>query len=234
VEVNRAEWRDEILEQLDRSAELFMFPGLPNEYFAIARQRLTAFRSDDEWLLVFEVVGWGIKQAAFENLVTAFGNRLEQPGGIQKDVIVVTGPGGESPFDEHDELRLDLHDLHVAIRGHAHRLRPSEADLRAAGVDDEAMPAPARAIRLLAHTYPDEVLLSDDELLEACGRAGSGLERLLQLDGWRAPNLLESEKPSDVECLRSLAEAVAAGAADRYSCPEADWNTHWAGAGAGA
>jgi hypothetical protein len=231
VEVAHEAWRDEILEQLDRSAELFMFPGLPNEYFALARQRLTAFRSEDEWLLVFEVVGWGIKQAAFENLITAFGNQLETPGGMQKSVVVVTGPGGASPWDEQEKFTLDLADLAVAIRGHEHRLRASDADLRAAGIDDESMPAPAKVIRLLAHEFRDEPFLSDEELLEACGRANSGLERFLQLDGWRIPDLLESEKPSDVECLRSLADALASGDAGRYTCPEAEWNTHWAGAG---
>jgi Family of unknown function (DUF7003) len=223
-----AAWRDEILEQLDQSAELFMYPGLPNEYFDLAAQRLTAFRADDEWLLVFEVVGWGKKQAAFENLITAFGNRLEQPGALVKDELVVTAPGGEPPFDERDDLRLDLHDLDVEIRGKQRRLKPSAADLRAAGVDDESMPTPARVIRLLAHAFPQDPFLSDDELLEAAGRQGHGLERLLQLDGWRAPDLLESEMPSDVDCQRSLADAVATGDADRYACPEAEWNTRWA------
>ena len=227
MEVN-AGWRGEVLEQLDRAAELFMFPGLPNEYFELALQRLTAFRSDEEWLLVFEVVGWGIKQAAFENLVTAFGNRLETPGGMQKSVVVVTGPDGASPWGAGDEFTLDLDDFTVEIRGHRHHVRPSEADLKAAGVDDASMPAPARVIRLLAHEYPDELVLTDDELLEACGRAGSGLKRFLRPEGWRIPNLLESEKPSDVDCLRSLADAVASGDAGRYVCPEEDWNTHWA------
>jgi Family of unknown function (DUF7003) len=227
VEVSRTGWSEEILSQLDRSAEAFMYPGLPNEWFALALQRLTAFRSADEWLLVFEVVGWGMKQAAFENLVTAFGNRLEQPGGIQRDVVVVTGPDGESPWDEHDDFRLDLRDLRVEARGKAVHLKPSDADLAAAAVDDDAMPAPARVIRLLAHERPELLVLTDTELLEACGRADAGLERFLQLDGWRQPDLLESEQPSDVECLRSLAEALAAGDAGRYACPEPDWNTHW-------
>jgi hypothetical protein len=227
-----AAWRDEVLEQLDESAANFMYPGLPNEYFAQARQRMTAFRGDDEWLLVFEVVGWGIKEASFDNLVTAFGNRLEQPG-LVYDETVVTAPGGESPFDDKDELRLDLRDLRVEIRGKDRRLEPTEADLEAAGVEDDSMPGPARVIRLLAHEYPDDLVLSDDELLEAAGRSGSGLERFLQADGWRAPDLLESEKPSDVECQRSLAEALASGDAGSYACPEGEWNTRWTDAARG-
>lgn len=227
MEVTQESWREEILAQLDRAAELFTYPGLPNEYFALAAQRVTAFRGPDEWLLVFQVVGWGIRQAAFENLVIAFGNHLENPGAVQADVVVVTSPGGESPFDDRDELRLGLEHLVVEIRGHRHELRPTLEQLRAAGVDGADMPGPARVVRLLAHEFAGEMFLADAELLVACGRDAVGLERLLELDAWRQPDLVALEQPSDIACLRSLADALATGDADRYTCPEQEWNTDW-------
>jgi hypothetical protein len=216
--------RDELLAQLDESAQLFMYPGLPNEYFALADMRLTAFRSDDEWLVVFETVGWSIRETGFDDLVFAFGNEVAKPG-LQTAVPVVTGPGGESPWADDGEFRLDLHDLHVVVRGEEHELQPTDGDLQNAQVDDESMPEPARVIRLLAAKLPGALFLPDDELLEICGRAG--LERLLQVDDWRQPDLIEDEQPSDIGCLRSLGDAVEAGDASRYECPEGQHNTHW-------
>lgn len=219
--VSHPEWRDELLARLDEAAEWFMFPGLPNEYFALADLRLTVFRSDEEWLTVFEAVGWSIRDAAFHNQVKAYGNRLEKQG-LQAAIEVVPGA-----FDAEDRLQLDLDRLQVEIRGRRHELRPSAADLRKARVEDAAMPEPARVIRVLATLLGDELFLSDDELLEICGRAGAGLTPFLKARGWRQPDLIDDEKPSDVACLQSLADAIAEGDPGRFDCAESEWNTQW-------
>jgi hypothetical protein len=224
-----AGWRDQVLQQLDASAEAFTLPGIPNEYLAQAAQRLTVFRGDDEWLLVFQIVGWSKREDAFENLVTAYGNKVEDPGSIKLAEPVVTGPGGKSPWAEDGNFLLDVEHLEFEIRGRSHTLEPTAEDLRAAGVDDDTMPAPARVIRLIAHKFHDELFLSHAELLEACERADAKLDVFLEVDGWVQPDLVEGEKPSEMPCLQSLAEAVEAGDASRFSCPKSDWNTHWSG-----
>jgi hypothetical protein len=214
----------QLLEQLDEAAELFAFPGLPNSYFDLAGTRLTVFRSDDEWLAVFQTVGWANREARFEDLVTAYGNSLSKVG-LQKAVEVVTGPDGEAPVSQDDDFVLDIHDLKVEVRGKAHELSPTDADLSAAEVDVDSMSEPARVIRLLAHQLGDELFLSDDELLELTGRADAGLKPFIHADGWRQPDLVDDEVPSGLDCLRSLAEAIESGDADRYDCPEP--NSHW-------
>jgi hypothetical protein len=74
---------------------------------------------------------------------------------------------------------------------------------------------------------PESILLSDERLLEICGRTEAGLTRLLQLDDWYHPNVAIGEQPSESDCLESLADALASGEADLYSCPEELHNTHW-------
>ena len=88
-----SDWADEILGQLDEAAERFALPGIPNEYYEHAALRMTAFRSDDEWLIVYEDVGWARRELEFQNTVSAFGNKVEEPG-HQDDPAVVTRPGG--------------------------------------------------------------------------------------------------------------------------------------------
>jgi hypothetical protein len=224
-QMRRPEWRDEVLEKLDAAAELNMFPGQPNEYFALADMRMTAFRSDEEWLLVFEVVGWAKREFAFENQLTAFGNRLDQPKFTA--VEVVTKPGSDNPWADDGAFELDTSDLQFAVRGKSQSLKPTAADWRAAGVEDESMPQPARVIRLLADQFSRELFLSNDELLEAAGRSGSDLTPFLQEQHWRQPDIYEDERPSDVVCFQSLATALAEGDPSCYECSKSEWNTHW-------
>ncbi|EJR39979.1 hypothetical protein III_03095 [Bacillus mycoides] len=48
---------EKILETLDRYAEEFDFPVLDNYNFDLAQSRISVFREEDKWLIVFEVVG---------------------------------------------------------------------------------------------------------------------------------------------------------------------------------
>jgi hypothetical protein len=72
-----------------------------------------------------------------------------------------------------------------------------------------------------------ELFLRDDELLRAAGRHLSGVQLLLRLTAWKHPDISGGETPSQNPCFQSLARAVAANDATAYSCPEAEYNTHW-------
>jgi hypothetical protein len=99
--------------------------------------------------------------------------------------------------------------------------------LATARVDDDSMPAPARVIRLVASEAGEDLFLTDQELLDAAGRGDSDAELFVRSDGWRQPDIYASERPSEMDCFRSLANALAEGDRSLFACPESDWNTHW-------
>jgi len=55
------------------------FPYLSSdEHMAYAKARVTAFRSDSEWLVIFEVLGYVAEAGKFWDTVYAYGNRVRQ------------------------------------------------------------------------------------------------------------------------------------------------------------
>jgi uncharacterized protein DUF7003 len=143
-------------------------------------------------------------------------------------VAVVGEAPGHPLWDDDGNFKLGLSNFTVMVRGKTENYTPSEKDYARAGIRaDSAMSPPLRLIRFVAHLAPGRLFLSDEELLGAVGRKGSDLKRFLQVDDWHHPDPIEDEVPSNTPCLRSLAEALAAGDALRYDCPAGVRNVHW-------
>lgn len=219
------DWDDEILRQLDGAAQEYDFPMLDNAYLRNAGIRLTVFRSSQEWLLVFQELAVSNRHG-FVNVVSAYGNRIAQPG--TQEAVTLAAEGEGRMWTEDGRFLLDPSNYKIMLRSGERHFRPSIEDYRRAGIELGAnMPDAARVLRLLAAEAPEELYLADDELLKTCGREDAGLSRFLQLDGWRHPDLANDEMPSDNECFRSLARALSGGNPDLYACPKISWNTHW-------
>jgi len=218
----------EILPQLDRHAETYDFPMLNNVDFKLAAVRLVAFRSPSEWLLVFQEIAV-FRLQRFVNAISAYGNRLSKPGTqLFKDDILRVSTHGPPLWDEEGHFGLNPCDFLIQIGGKDHHFTPSRQDYQAAGVDLEGGDGgPIKILRLLVHLLPGELYATDQYLLRVCERADAELEKFLQLDGWRHPDIADDELPSESPCFRSLAEALSAGDSNLYECPPEHWNTHW-------
>lgn len=220
-----SEWQASMLEQMDRRAADYDFPILDNVNYPFARARLGAYRSEDEWLVTFQVLAWEADSPVFVDQLFAFGNRLRKPGLRSADEIVQES--ARRPLvDDDGEFAGDLHDFTVVIRGRERHMTPSSEEYSAAGINLRSrMPAMLKLIRLLAHQIPDELFIPEGEVPKQCGRRG--LSSFLQLGEWEHPDVTGGKAPSASGCLRSLAAALAAGDRDRYECPEKRHNTHW-------
>ena len=219
------EWEEEILSQMDRSAAEHRFPMLNNAYLRGAGISLTAFSSASEWLVLFQQIGV-MEERDFVDVVSGYGNLLDKPG-PQKVVRLVEPPPGGRIRDENELLDLNVWNFTIAIKGQVRHFIPSKEDYQSARVDvDGDAPQSAKILRLLVPLTP-EFFLSDDELLQICGRTGVGLRKFLQLGAWHHPDVADDERPSRSPCLRSLAHALAMNDSGLYGCPRNDFNTHW-------
>ncbi|MBD2510545.1 hypothetical protein H6G91_25285 [Nostoc muscorum FACHB-395] len=83
---------DEILKCLDKANGNLDFPGFDNINFHMVSARLTAFRSDTHWVIVFEeLVSWyslaGIQPVL---AISAFSNRSDLENGLVETLFPVT------------------------------------------------------------------------------------------------------------------------------------------------
>jgi len=216
-----------IIAQMDQYAKDYLFPMPDNASQYNAGMRLSAFRGGDEWLIVFEMLNY-IKGREFLNEIYAFGNRLICPG-LQPQAVTVLEPvEGQLFWDCSGSFILNLETIALKVKGRSRQVTIMPLDWQAAGIrEDSPVPAPAKLLRLMAALYQEELFEDTASLLRLCGREESGLSLFLQLSGWEHPDLAADELPGSSRSLRSLAEALAAGAAELYQCLPEWINSHW-------
>ena len=217
-----------ILGVLDKGAYHYDFPMLDNIYFYLGGAKIISFRSVNEWLIAFQEISFSIRDGKFSNAITAFGNNIEKNGIISIEKIIAESLK-DKMFDEEGNFLLDPLQFKVNIKGIEREFIPTEDDYKKIGItsNDDIMPNEAKIIRYLMSVIPNELLFSAVDLLKICGREKSNLEVFITLDDWSHPDLVNDEKPSEIPCFQSLAEALEKNDRALYKCLKEEYNTHW-------
>lgn len=214
-------WESQILKQWEQAIP-GQFPYMTtDEHQAFAKARLTAFRSNVEWLVVFETLAYVGEADAFIDSVYIYGNKVKRR---VEWIEPLCPPPGEN------EWLPNPFDFEVIIHGHLQHFTPTQADYDRAGIDlnvsisgDIMLDRRVYVLRLLAFILPRHSLfLSQPQLLQVAGRT-KVLPVFLQLYEWHHPEPGEKLGP----CLQSLARAIAYNRLDLYECPQNLVNTHW-------
>jgi hypothetical protein len=231
----------DILDVLDSCSKAFEFPMLDNGYVYLAKTRLSLFRSDQDWALVFEVFGFSPRAGYPDTSIQTFASRLhnrQPPVGYATkaayDAYLDRHPHNEYssvyPIEEGEWQDPDNYEL-VAVGAKEIRLRgrlvqiPDRATLDRFGITMEQAPRLAvfELCRFLADTAGDQLLATEQECRT---NVLPELSPLLRLDEWNHPDLAAGAKPSDSETFRQLAEVLASGDAALYRSTQLP-NTHW-------
>lgn len=217
-----------ILTTLDDGANHYEFPMLDNIYFYYGAAKMSAFRSAEEWLIVFQEISFSIRDGKFVNVITAFGNKIGKNGIISIEKII-TESSEDQMFDDEGNFLLNPIHFKVKIKGIEREFNLSAEDYTNIGIalNDKQMPNEAKIIRFLISAIPDELYFTTNELLKICGREHCNLEEFITLDDWSHPDLINDEKPSEIPCFQSFAEALEKNDRTLYQCPKEDYNTHW-------
>lgn len=217
----------DMIRQMDEYAKEYLFPMPDNAAQYNAGMRLSAFRSEEEWLIVFEMLNY-VKSREFLNECYAFGNRLARPGLQPQAVTVLEAVAGQPFWDSSGSFILNMEAFTLKVKGAMRQVTILPQDWQAAGIRKESLaPAPAKLLRLMAALYQKELFEDTASLLRLCGREESNLALFLQLSGWEHPDLADDELPGDSRALCSLAAALVAGNAGLYHCLPEWINSHW-------
>jgi hypothetical protein len=205
----------EVLTQLDEGARLdgdLTFPMLDNGYYYPVDQRLHVYRDTGRWALIIETLGYNPRAGDLVDVIQKFGNCVGKPG-----------------FEDEDFLgRIEnTQELDAIASGDRDWRRASGISVRG-----KTLPIPVEArpglqlwelVRLVVPTDRLRFMATEEELR---ARVPVDLPRLLVLDEWNHPDVLNNERPSDSETFQQLATALVEGDATRYR-PSQTPNTHW-------
>ncbi|MEU7827155.1 hypothetical protein [Catellatospora sp. NPDC049111] len=204
---------DEVLAQLDRAAKGFDFPDPEHGYYYAIDGRLHAFRDEQRWALVIELVGYNPRAGNVIDLLHCFGNCLTEGG----------------PGYGHGDFLARVDNMHQ-LEDHAHstRLRGGHPSVvvrgQALDVDGTEGEPLWDVFRRLVPEHRDLLLADDDELRH---RLPADLPRIMVLEQWwhRDPDR-HDQLPSQTETFQQLAAVLATGDVHAYRPTHAP-NTHW-------
>ena len=232
---------DEILGILDDSARAFVFPMLDNGYVYLAASRLTLFRSETDWAVVFEIFGFS-PRAGFPDLaVTTIGSTLKRQKTAADFVsdeafqnYLIHNPNWEvsffSPIESDDWVDAENGEYlapdaaTLTVRGRSFSIPSSEA-LAEAGVDriDDTRTHIFEVCRWLAFADRNAVLATDEERTV---NIPDDMRVVAVLDDWNHPDVVDPDcAPSGNEDFQRIAHVLQNDDATGFTLGSG--NTHW-------
>lgn len=219
-----------ILLDLDKHAQEFNFPVLDNSYVEFAAARLTAFRNDGQWLIVFEVVGFSTREVEFVDDLYGYGSCCQRQGFIAEEIPVLSRP--EQPlFDgETNECIANWSGWSIKLGKETISFTPTIDEYAQAGIVIDRSPgrgtlSEIELLRFLVYRLgKDRFFMSDAEILKYFPEC-IDLKKFLQTTQWEHPDIAREGKPSESVSIRSLVEALSQGNPSLFD--EGIPNTHW-------
>jgi len=223
----------EILRQWVHGFKVGEFPTLASDSIWIyTKARLSAYLSQDEWLVLFELATFYSALGDYVTLVYAFGNKLPRSG-------LVTGNGFTRPNSEFAAKYLnsgmaipeqdwcpDPLNFDIRINGERRHYALSMLEFEKAGIDigtgntgDQCLDNIVHITHMLSHILEPEEIFYPNELLLGYVEKPASLPLFARLYDWCHPGIPPINKPSDSICLRNLAQALAYNQPNLYDCP---------------
>jgi hypothetical protein len=231
----------DVLRVLDSCAQSFTFPMLDNGYVYLAATRLSLFRSTADWAMVIEVFGFSPRGGIPDVHVQTFASKLWQRDQPEKYVTrdayesyLAANPHNESRFfspiapgawQDDEVLELVARDPSPAlVRGEPFAVPPRESwSQHGIELEDQERIHVFEFCRYLAAVARDRVLATD---VEQRVSVPPEMVKILQLEDWNHPDLVNDVLPGHSECFQQLARVLETGDVGLYR-PTAKPNTHW-------
>ena len=220
----------QILDDLDKHATEFNFPVLDNAYVEFAAARLSAFRSAEDWLIVFEVLGFSTREGTFVDDLYAYGSCVAKEGFADEEVPLAPLP--QQPlFDaETNECIADWSRWAVSVGGEKMSFAPARGEYAEAGITINRNPGAGSLseidlLRFLVHRLGKNRLFLRDQTLLNHFPTCKGLSKFIQTTSWQHPDVAGEESPSHNISVRSLVEALAQREPSLFEPgrPNTDW-----------
>jgi hypothetical protein len=228
-----------ILGVFDQSAEAFTFPMLDNGYIYLAASRMSLFRSDEHWAVVFEIFGFSPRAGHPDLAIVTISSKLNnrnKPSDYVSDKAYNNylknnpywemrnfWPISNDNWTDKDNPEFVAEQGEIVLRGTSLKTPQSSAYATKGVILEEERPAVFELCRYLAHDHREAMLATETE------RRVSVLPEMRQimlLDEWHHPDLANGQAPSQTETFQQLASVLERNAPELYSAEEPA-NNHW-------
>jgi len=221
--------KTEILDQLDKAANDFIFPMLDNGYYYHGDQKMTLFGDRSRWAILIEVIQFDNHSydiEGIENITAVFGNCLTSGNGNDSFYRFAQNTNTETFLDDEDEgpfLNPDAKT--IFIRNTEVQVVQDRQHYIAKGIDLEhdGRIRPWEFMRGLVPEYSSMFWVTREEISKSIPL---DLPIIMTLSNWHHPDLALDEKPSNTQTFQQIADMLITGDSFLYN-PSEEHNTHW-------
>lgn len=218
---------ESILENLDSSinGDYYDFIDLGHGYFELANCRLTLFKHENEWAMVFEKFGYNARSGNPVSIeINFFGNCLKN----------LPEENGKSFNIEFVDVKNNIHDVlqyggdSIVIRDQKIVIPIAEEPYKKYGIawDLDGKNYEGAVLKYLAETHPEATRTTEDEIRKCVPKR---LKKIMTLDSWHQDTYHKFEPthpPSTQETFQMIAKVLVTGDSTFYK-PTEKPNTHW-------
>ncbi|MEY1556777.1 hypothetical protein AB3Y40_14180 [Yoonia sp. R2331] len=228
-----------ILGVLDRSAEAFMFPMLDNGYVYLAASRMSLFRSDEHWAIVFEIFGFSPRAGHPDLAIVTISSKpsdRDKPSDYASDEAynhyLEYNPYWDMrnfwPISNDDWIDKDNPEIvseqgEIVLRGTSLKIPQSSAYATTGVVLKEEQPTVFELCRYLAYHHREAILAVNTERRVS---VLPEMKQIMLLNEWHHPDLINGQFPSQTTTFQQLARVLESNAPELYSTEESA-NNHW-------
>lgn len=228
-----------ILGVFDQAAEAFTFPMLDNGYVYLAASRLSLFRSDEHWAVVFEIFGFSPRTGHPDLSIVTISSKLhdrDEPSNYVSEEAYSNylkdnqywemrnfWPILNEEWIDEDNPEYVVKQGEIVLRGQSLAI-PQPSTYTARGIVlQEEQPAVFELCRFLAHDNREALLATENERRVSIP---PDMKQIMLLDEWHHPDLINGQSPSQTDTFKWIASVLAKNAPELNASEEAA-NNHW-------
>lgn len=228
-----------ILGVLDHAAEAFAFPILNNGYVYLAASRLSLFRSDEHWAIVFEIFGFSPRAGHPDLSIVTISSKLHhrnRPSDYGSEEAYSNylknnqywemrnfWPISNEEWADEDNPEFVAKQGKIVLRGQSLEIPQPSAYAAKDIVLQEELPAIFELCRYLAHDNREALLATENERRVSIL---PDMKQIMLLDEWHHPDLVNGQPPSQTGTFQRIANVLEKNAPKLYFSEEAV-NNHW-------
>lgn len=210
-----------VLELLDYYVDEYDFPVLDNMNFDYSQGRITVFKEENKWLIVFEIIG--SRGEDIEKSIYIYGDLVKKNGLILGIDDFIKPLNSSEWFDKNRKLVVNPYFINVSIKNKKIGLKLTSEDYKKMGINPKKFNL-TKLIRTLSFFYKDDLWTPLHELLQDIGIRET-LIPFYQTTEWKHPDITEDEKPSDTDFFSNLANGIERN--DVNQIKTKNTNTNW-------
>lgn len=228
-----------ILGVLDQAAEAFTFPMLDNGYVYLAASRMSLFRSDENWAVVFEISGFspraGHPDLAVVTISSKLNNRDKPSDHVSSEAynnylknnlywdVRTFWPISNETWIDKDDPEFATEKGEIVLRGETLEVPQLSAYATKGVIVEEKQPAVFELCRYLAHDHREAMLATETERRVS---VLPEMKQIMLLDEWNHPDLINGQVPSQTETFQQIASVLERNMPALYATEEPA-NNHW-------